>query len=101
MTTAGSAGRSRFTVDEGLAMVARWRASGQRQSAWCAAQGISPKRLSSWVRRSERMAAGSGGGFVMGVVASGVRVRVGCGATIEVEVGFQAALLRQVVEALC
>jgi hypothetical protein len=104
MTTAGVALSSRLTVDEGLALVARWRASGQRQSVWCAAQGVQQKRLSSWVRRSERRAvAAVGDGFVVGVVSSGVRVRVrvGCGATIEVDAGFQAALLRQVVAALC
>jgi hypothetical protein len=105
MTTAGGALSSRLTVDEGLALVARWRASGQRQSAWCAAQGIHQKRLSSWVRRAERRAAaaaiGDGGGFAVGVVSSGVRVRVGCGAAIEVDAGFQAEVLRTVVAALC
>ena len=105
MTTTASIRIPRMTVEQGAALVARWRASGQRQSAFCATHAIHPERLSRWVRRLREPPGAepttSVDGFSLAVVGSGVRVRLACGAAIEVDAVFNAGHLRQVVEALC
>lgn len=105
MTITVSATRVPMTIAEGTALVARWQASGQRQCDFCTAEGIPAHRLSRWVRR---LAVAGGevppvqsGGFSLGVVGSGVRVRLINGSAVEVDPGFDAGLLRRVVEALC
>lgn len=89
------------------AALARWEASGLSCRAFCASSGVSLKRLYRWRRRLRprdprgREAGASPGGFALAVPSPGVRVRLACGAQIEVDPGFDAALLRQVLAALC
>jgi transposase-like protein len=105
MTTTGLISKARMSVEDGVALVARWRASGQRQREFCAEHGLHPERLARWVRQQVRASgddpSAPGSGFVLGVVSSGVRVRLLSGAVIEIDPTFNARLLRQVVEALC
>lgn len=86
-------------------VVTRWEASGLSGRAFCAAHGVEVKRLYRWRQRLRPRAQSSSSapptGFALAVAAPGVRVRLPGGPVIEVDSGFDAALLRQVVVALC
>jgi transposase-like protein len=85
-------------------VVARWEASGQSCRAFCAEHGVDLKRFYRWRRvlrpppaPDERAPPG----FALAVSSPGVRVRVACGAIIEIAPGFDGRLLREVLAALC
>lgn len=109
MTTADVASPlpSRMTRAQGEDLVARWRASGLSQSAFCRQQGYPEKRLWRWaavLRHDPAPSAATNvgsAGFTTVVVGSGVRVRLASGVAIEVDVHFDAQLLRRVLDALC
>jgi len=88
-------------------IMTRWEASGLSCRAFCATHGVSLKRLYRWRRRLRPRTRSPSGerappsGFALAVPSPGVRVRVACGAQIEVDPGFDAHLLRQVLAALC
>lgn len=86
-------------------VVAQWEASGLSGRAFCAAHGVEVKRLYRWRQRlrprSPSSTSAPSAGFALAVASRGVRVRLPGGAVIEVDPGFDAALLRQIVVALC
>jgi hypothetical protein len=84
--------------------VARWRASGQSAAAYCAFHGMSAQSLRRWRKEVEGRPSSPAPGFVRVEVA---RHPLQCGLTLEVgrarlrvERGFDAELLRDVVEVL-
>lgn len=94
------------------ARVAAFRASGERATSWCKANKVNRRQLYTWIKRlggsSERTVSVSKPiPFVQVAVAPeaaarpvpSIRIQVGI-ATIEVDPGFNAALLRDVVQAL-
>ena len=85
-------------------VVARWEASGLSGRAFCAAHGVEVKRLYRWRQRLRPRVQSSSpaatAGFAVAIASPGVRVRLPGGAAIEVDPGFDAGLLRQVVVAL-
>jgi len=90
------------------AVVSRWEASGQSCRAFCASHGVELKRLYRWRRRlrpptlpATPEPSPPPAGFSLVVPSLGVRVRLPCGALIEVDPDFDARLLRQVLAALC
>jgi len=92
--------------DEAAALVARWSSSGESCRAFCDAQGIDLKRFYRWRRKLRppmdgAVVAPAASGFALALPSPGVRVRLACGAQIEVDPGFDAGLLRQVLAALC
>jgi len=88
---------------DGERAVAAWRASGLSQRAWCAAHGVSGKRLSYWKQVTEEsMDDDSTAGFVAVVregAASPLEILVGA-ARILIRDDVDGAQLRAVVEAL-
>lgn len=97
------------TPDEKRALLAEWRSSGHSPTRFARERGLSKSSILNWARRdgaverkvptrfvdvemiaSETVAAG---GFVVHIAGPGHRV--------EVPLGFDAAELRRVVEALC
>lgn len=87
--------------------VAAYRASGQSVSAWCTANNVKPERLRYWLRKLEAADAPATVPQWLSVEVSDVAedpkvnlyVRVGQ-AVIEVQPGFDPALLREVVRSL-
>ena len=98
---------TRWTDTVAEEVLTRWESSGLSCRAFCAAHGESLKRLYRWRRRlrpRDRSTSGERAppsGFTLAVPSPGVRVRLACGALIEVDPGFDAHLLRQVLAALC
>ena len=92
----------RLTRAAGDALLERWRSSGLDLAAFCRESGLPEPRLRRLAARRQQKDAGAADvGFSPLVPGSGIRVRTPRGAAIEVDPGFDAALLRQVVEALC
>lgn len=94
------------------ARVAAFRASGEKATSWCKANEVNRRQLYTWIKRlggsSERTGSASKPTpFVQVAVAPeaiaspvpSIRIQIGA-ATIEVDAGFNAALLRDVVRAL-
>jgi hypothetical protein len=84
--------------------VARWRASGQSAAAYCASHGMSEQSLRRWRNEVEGRPSSRAPGFVRIEVARRppsrvLTLEVGR-ARVRVEAGFDAELLRDVVEAL-
>lgn len=92
--------------------VAAFRASGEKATSWCKTNEVNRRQLYSWIKRlsgsSERtVSGGKPTPFVQVAVTStaearpvpSIRIQIGA-ATIEVDAGFNAALLRDVVRAL-
>jgi len=84
--------------------VTRWRASGQTAAAYCASHGMSEESLRRWRKEVEGRTAARAPKFVRMELArrpveQGVTLEVGA-AHLRVERGFDASLLREVVEAL-
>jgi hypothetical protein len=84
--------------------VARWRASGLSVMSYCSAHGMSAESLRRWREEADGRGAVRAPAFVrMDVVGrregGGLVVEVG-GVRIRVERGFDATLLREMVEAL-
>jgi len=98
---------SRMTRAQGEDLVARWRASGLSQSAFCRQQGYPEKRLWRWAAALRHdpspalLRADGSGGFTAVVAGSGVRIRLASGAAIELDAHCDTQLLRRVLEALC
>lgn len=94
----------RWTRAEGEAAVQAWRASGLNKAAWCREQGIPLHRLHYWSERVGEAAVAEPGfvPVVLGKPESQLDLRVLSGGAVEIRVlaNFDAALLRQVVEAL-
>lgn len=97
--------------EEWIARVADYQASGQTMKAWCAANHTSKDQLRYWLRtlknRPSSSAAEPAARFVplsiceSSTVASSPTLFVHVGtARIELQAGFDAQLLRQVVAAL-
>lgn len=92
--------------------VAEWRRSGQKAAAFAAARGFNARTLTWWASRLNRGAAVASEvrllplvtersvPEVVGSAASGLRIEAPRGCAIEVQRGFDAELLRQVVCAL-
>lgn len=92
--------------------VADWRRSGQRASVFAAARGWNPRTLTWWASRLNRGAAVASQVRLLPLVAeppepavvgsapSSLRIEAPRGCAIEVQNGFDAELLRQVVSAL-
>jgi hypothetical protein len=93
--------------------VAAFRSSGEKATRWCNANHVNRRQLYSWMKRMDgsttvQSAASSATKWLSVSVASEeeskepacLRVKVGS-ATIEVRAGFEPALLRDVVQALC
>jgi len=92
----------RLTRAAGDALLERWRSSGLDLAAFCRESGLPEPRLRRLAERRRRQAVGvADAGFARVVRGSGIRVRTLHGAAVEVDADFDAALLRQVVEALC
>ena len=94
----------RLSRAEGLALVAAWRARdvGQNMTGFCQQRGIGPWVLHYWRGRESAGAQGSASGFVeltQPVCSSVLEVVVGA-ASVVVRSGFDAHLLRCVVQAL-
>ena len=94
----------RLSRAEGLALVAAWRARdvGQNMTGFCQQRGIGPWVLHYWRGRESAGAQGSASGFVeltQPVCSSVLEVVVGA-ASVQVRSGFDAHLLRCVVQAL-
>jgi len=93
------------------ARVAAFRASGEKATCWCKANEVNRRQLYTWMKRlggsSERTLSAKPTPFIPVVVtpeaetrpASAIRIRLGS-AIIEVDAGFNATLLREVVKAL-
>ncbi|MDG0794272.1 hypothetical protein OMP38_28115 [Cohnella ginsengisoli] len=92
--------------------VAAFRASGEKATSWCKANEVDRRQLYIWMKKlsgsSERTVSGGNSiPFLQVAVASeakarptpSIRIQLGL-ATIEVDAGFNAALLRDVVQAL-
>ena len=99
-------GAARWGVAVGRAAIADWRASDLSMSAWARGHGVPLHRLIYWRDRLGVLASDDAhvpampfSRCVMTGAADGCVVDVG-GAAIRVQVGFDAGLLRQVVEAL-
>ena len=85
--------------------IARWRASGLSMAAYCREHGFSYWSYVRWRRRLERAATPAGPLTLIPVVAApangaAITIRLPGGIGIEVERGFDAALLGAVVRAL-
>lgn len=84
--------------------IARWRASGVSMAAYCRQRGLSYTAFVWWRRRLEQAITSSPLTLipVAAPTSSGVAivVRLASGIGIEVEAGFDAALLSAVVHAL-
>ena len=94
----------RLSRAEGLALVAAWHARdvGQNMKRFCQQRGIGPWVLHYWRGRESAGAQGSASGFVeltQPVCSSVLEVVVGA-ASVHVRPGFDAHLLRCVVQAL-
>jgi len=89
--------------EDGERAVAAWRASGLSQRAWCAANGVSNKRLSYWKQVIEAPSEDrSAAGFVAVVreqSSPSLEILVGA-ARILIRDDVDGAQLRAVVEAL-
>ena len=92
------------------ARVAAFRASGQSTTGWCAAHDLKPHQLRSWLRRLKpvdtpglmppaQWMSVDLSDLGHGAQRNGLRVRVGH-AVIEVQPGFNPALLLDVVRTL-
>ncbi len=85
--------------------IAHWRASGLSMLAYCREHGLSYTPLVRWRRRLERVSAPAPTLTLIPVVASApnrcpIVIRLPNGVGIEVADGFDAALLRAVVQTL-
>ena len=94
----------RLSRAEGLALVAAWRSrdAGQNMTRFCQQRGIGPWVLHYWRGRESVGAQASASGFVevtQPVCSSVLEVVVGA-ASVVVRSGFDAHLLRCVVQAL-
>lgn len=93
------------------ARVAAFRASGEKATGWCNANQVDRRQLYTWMKRlggtTASSAATQSATFIHVKVApepepeksTGLRIRLGA-AVIEVDAGFNPALLRDVVQAL-
>ncbi|THF81690.1 IS66 family insertion sequence element accessory protein TnpA [Cohnella fermenti] len=90
--------------------VAAFRSSGEKATRWCKANQVDRRGLYTWMKRLSGSAsptrATSSTTFIKAIVTpepkrhpSSLRIRIGA-AIIEVEAGFNPALLRDVVQAL-
>jgi hypothetical protein len=84
--------------------VARWRASGMDAGSYCAAHDISEESLRRWRGEAEGRRAATAPAFLRLEVTGarerrGLTVEVGP-ARVQVEEGFDAKLLREVVAAI-
>jgi len=101
-----------WTAELGATAVASWQASGLSQRGWCQRHGVKSYQLSYWhVKLRDRLGespavddAGGVGAFLRVLpgqsAAPAVEVHCAAGARIQVRSGFDAPLLRSVVEAL-
>ncbi len=85
--------------------IARWRASGVSMAAYCRRHGLSYWTFVRWHRRLEQAIASASPLTLIPVVAptpngSVITIRLPDGVGIEVERGFDAAVLNAVVRAL-
>jgi hypothetical protein len=81
--------------------VQRWRGSGLTMRRWCAQEQLSYWQFCKWRRRLEaKPEALTLIPVVAGAARGGLVVRLSGGASIEVQPGFDAALLAAVVRAL-
>jgi transposase-like protein len=110
------AGRAqRRTPAQWAELVQDYETSGQSQRGFCAARGIGQSSLRYWKRRLEKRSAEAPVAVTRGVrlvpvdlleehaalsADSGVTIRTGGGARIEVKRHFDASVLRGVVAAL-
>jgi hypothetical protein len=92
------------------ARIQAFRASGQKATHWCEANQINRRQLYAWIKRLDPASSSARvkpAKFIPVQVTpdaklespSSLRIRVGS-AVIEVELGFEPALLREVVHAL-
>jgi len=91
-----------WSRDEGESLVRAWRSSGNSLSAFCRERGIARPRLDYWARRTSAASSGNDVGFVaVCPVANnaGFDIRLDR-VSVRVEPGFDAVLLRAVIEAL-
>ncbi|OXS52138.1 hypothetical protein B1A99_34970 [Cohnella sp. CIP 111063] len=92
--------------------VAAFRASGERATSWCKVNEVNRRQLYAWMKRLGGSSEGTVSAskpipFVQVAVAPeaaarpipSIRIQIGA-ATIEVDAGFNTALLRDVVQAL-
>ncbi len=96
--------KTRLSRAEGLALVAAWHARdvGQNMTGFCQQRGIGPWVLHYWLGRESAGAQTPASGFVelsSPVRSSVLEVVVGA-ASVQVRPGFDAHLLRCVVQAL-
>ena len=96
--------KNRLSRADGLALVAAWHARevGQNRTGFCQQRGIGPWVLHYWLGRESADAQAPACGFVeltQSVRSSVLEVVVGA-ASVQVRPGFDAHLLRCVVQAL-
>jgi hypothetical protein len=94
------------------ARVAAYRSSGEKATRWCNANRVDRRQLYSWMKRIDGATTQSAASCVTNWLNVSVapeeelkepaclNVKVGS-VTIEVRAGFEPALLRDVVQALC
>jgi hypothetical protein len=90
--------------------VAAWRSTGLTQSEYCRREGVNWYGFRYWKAKTDaEMGLGAGGGKLVRVRGPapsevtggvGIRVRVGGKYVVEVEAGFEPAVLREVIELL-
>lgn len=77
-----------------------WEESGMSKAAFCRERQIPAWKFYYWYRQlvvAEPAAATAGFAEVTEVSGSGVRLHLGCGLQLEVEPGFDAVTLKQVL----
>lgn len=96
--------RQHWTKAEGEDLVAKWKATGLTQAAYCRTHGLSDRKLSYWIkatRPSSPLATTTGFVELRPEPARGeLKLQLPGGMYIPLERGFDAAVLRAVVEAL-
>ena len=92
----------RWSAAQAGPVVAAWRSSGLRLSVWCRQTGNSAARLRYWSRLLTESDAEPASFLPLEPIAAdgALEVRLPIGASVWIGVGFNARLLRDVVEAL-
>jgi hypothetical protein len=83
-------------------VIGEWRASGSSQAAFCRERGLPTWKFGYWLKRvSEEDETPDGPAFAtVSMPGSGLRLVLPCGASLEVEPGFDEATLRRVLRAV-
>ncbi len=98
--------RQRWTADQWRDVLEQQRQSGQSVPAFCAERGLKPSTFFAWRRRLVGAAESAGNGFVELMTrrdeasAPGLELVLARGVVVRVGQGFDADLLRRVVETL-